>query len=52
MVDITIYDGDIGRCPKCGGEDLFENGRFYCYGSCNETSGSVGGEAVGPEPTS
>jgi hypothetical protein len=48
-----MTDGSILTCYRCGGEELFEDGRFYCYGWCNEkTSGSGEGEASGPDPAS
>jgi uncharacterized protein (DUF983 family) len=52
MIDRTIPNGAIGRCPACGGEELFEDGRFVCFGYCRDTSGSVHGEVTGPDPAS
>ena len=52
MIDRTIPNGVIGRCDKCGGEELFEDGRFYCYEDCRKTSGPVHGEVAGPEQAS
>jgi len=51
VIDRTIPNGAIGVCPKCGGDDLFEDGRFVCFGTCT-SSGSVHGEVTGPDPAS